>query len=78
MEAYCNRANIYDVDMKYDMAIANYTIAIELKPLFVLAYSNRSRVYIKLNRLGEACADLKIAMNLGDKDAAVIINTICK
>ncbi len=78
VEAYCNRANIYDVDMKYDMAIANYTIAIELKPLFVLAYSNRSRVYIKLNRLGEACADLKIAMNLGDKDAAVIINTICK
>ncbi len=40
-----------------DLAIADYTKAIEINPDLALAYSNRSFTYVKLGRFDDAIAD---------------------
>jgi len=43
-----------------------------------LAYNNRGVVYINKGKTALACADLHKAKELGDKDAAAMIEFHCK
>lgn len=49
----------------YEIAIDEYTTAIQLNPSYATAYANRGLAYRKLKRHAEAMVDLKEAARLG-------------
>ncbi len=49
----------------YEIAIDEYTTAIQLNPSYAKAYANRGIAYRKLKRHAEAMVDLKAAAQLG-------------
>jgi tetratricopeptide (TPR) repeat protein len=67
---YYDRAVALSYLQKYNAAIADYTIAITLKPDFIEAYKNRGLVRTQSNReLDEAVADYAQAIKLAPRDA---------
>jgi tetratricopeptide (TPR) repeat protein len=61
----------------YEGAIMDYTIAIELEPDNVFAYYNRSLAKYDMEDFEGACKDLHKAAELGDEDAAEMIEEYC-
>ncbi|MBP9091927.1 tetratricopeptide repeat protein [bacterium] len=65
---YFNRAQVYSLLHKYDLAVADYTkfIAISAKPpeLMVEAYANRAVCYGQLKRFGAGIKDTESALEL--------------
>ena len=61
----------YEKGQKGDQygAISDYTKAIEIDPLYALAYTNRSESKENIGDIKGACADAKKAFSLGDEDA---------
>jgi len=59
---------------EYQRALEEFTIAIELKSDYAMAYYARSLVNSKLNKAGEAEVDLKEAAYLGHKKAQELLN----
>ncbi|MFV9507785.1 MAG: tetratricopeptide repeat protein [Oscillochloridaceae bacterium umkhey_bin13] len=55
----CHRAND-----RLDLALADYTRALELRPILAVAYFNRGDLYIKLNRYQEAIQDFDVYIAL--------------
>ena len=53
----------------YYGAISDYTKAIEIDPVYALAYTNRSESKENIGDIKGACADAKKAFSLGDEDA---------
>jgi tetratricopeptide (TPR) repeat protein len=62
--AYYGRGNCYYEREKYDLAIADYTKAIELDPKDDVAYFNRGDCYDKQGEYGKAEADFAKAEEL--------------
>ena len=50
---------------RYDEAVTEYDLAIELEPGFAAAYYNRGRAHMALGNTLEAEADMDAAYNLG-------------
>lgn len=65
---YFNRAQVYSLSHKYDLAVADYTkfIDISAKPpeLLVEAYANRAVCYGQLKRFGAGIKDTEMALTL--------------
>ena len=68
-EAYNKRGVAYYYLQKYDLAIADYTKAVELDPKFAWAYHNRGLAYYYLQKYNLAIADYTKAIELDPKFA---------
>lgn len=62
--AYTSHGDIYLSKQLYDLAIADYSKAIELKSDWVIAYQNRGIAYLNSGRNDDAIADLTKAIAL--------------
>lgn len=62
--AYNALGLVYEGEKNYDLAIANYTKAIEVAPTSDRAYGNRARVNLDLKKDAAALADAKKAVEL--------------
>jgi hypothetical protein len=62
--AYNNRGLTYDDMGRLDLAVEDFTRAIELAPFEYKAYTNRGRVYSKLGMLDKAVGDFERAISL--------------
>jgi tetratricopeptide (TPR) repeat protein len=73
VRAYINRGAAYHARGDDDRAIADYTKAIEIDPLFAAAYTKRGVAYETLGKREEAIADFRRALaidgNQFSKDA---------
>lgn len=61
---YFSRGNMHFQLRRYDLAVADYTRAIELDPRYVLAYDNRGVVYNRLGDVERAVRDFARAIEL--------------
>ena len=62
----------------YKGSIADYTKAIEINPWHANAYYGRGTAKLILDHLGSGCSDLRMALELGNKDAKELINEYCR
>ena len=69
-----NRALIFQEQKQYDLAIVEYTAAIELDPMDALLYSNRANVYKYQKKYALAQADYTHAINLDKKNPEKYLN----
>ena len=76
-ETYFTSGNEKNKSRNYKGAIADYNVAIQLKPDFARAYYNRGEVKGKLGQLSEAQSDFqtagKLAEQVGDASLKVAI-----
>jgi tetratricopeptide (TPR) repeat protein len=63
---------------KYDLAIPDYTKAIELNANDMDSYVNRGSARYNANDTKGACEDWKKAKELGSKDVDEMITKFCK
>jgi tetratricopeptide (TPR) repeat protein len=78
VKAWLNRGNVLMKEQRYQTAIEDYTAAISFEHDYGAAYYNRAIAYYRLKKLSEACADLRIAEELGVKINASTKSLICK
>jgi tetratricopeptide (TPR) repeat protein len=64
VKAWINRGNILAAQKKYNEAIEDYTAAITYQSDYGVAYYNRAIAYYRLNKMEEACNDVKKAEEL--------------
>ncbi len=76
--AYNNRGLAKARLKDYQVAIADFTRAIEIDPQYANAYSNRGMAKELVGDRKGACADLKEASSLGHKGAAVWVRVQCQ
>jgi tetratricopeptide (TPR) repeat protein len=62
MIAYNSRGNLYSRRGEYGAALADYTRAVELRPIYAQAYDNRGIVYYRLGRYDAALRDFNRAL----------------
>ena len=67
--AYNCRGNVLFDKKKYDVAISDYTKAIELNPMFADAYYNRGNAYVNIKKYTKAIKDYTKAIALNPKGA---------
>jgi tetratricopeptide (TPR) repeat protein len=72
--AYYNRGNANSRQGHYDLAINNYTKAIELDPNYIDAYLNRGNAYFEKGRIRLAIADFDQAIELSPRYASAYNN----
>lgn len=73
---YFNRALVYQKQRHYDKAIMDYDKSIEIDPSNPRSYYNKSIIYLKLDKVEEAKANLKIASELNYHLADSVLKTI--
>lgn len=66
--AYFQRAIRYMQQEKYDLALAEFTRAIELDPKYANAYIGRGMIYTILEKWQAAFQDLNVAIRLNPRD----------
>ena len=71
---YFSRAVVYGRKREDDLAIADYTTAIELKPEYADAYTNRGIGYRRKGQYDKAIADYNRALQIKPNDADVYNN----
>ena len=64
---YNNRANIYRERGDLDRAIADYSTAIRLDPLYTAAFTNRGQAYQEKGQLDKAREDYQAALSVPAK-----------
>jgi tetratricopeptide (TPR) repeat protein len=69
-----NRGNAYKEKSQNDLAVADYTAAIALKPDLVQAYNNRGSVYRATGHTAESIEDFSHALALKPDDEGALIN----
>ena len=72
--AYLNRGQIFVAQGQHNLAIADYTKAIELEPAFPGSYVNRGTVLAQTGRTQEAMADFDKALSLNPTIAEAYFN----
>ena len=68
VEKYHTRGLEHSRNGDYELAIKNYTKAIELKPDYADAYYNRGGAYLRLGKREKAKSDIATARDLGMSD----------
>ena len=63
---------------EYEEAIKDYKKAIEINPVFHLAYSNMGNAYALLFRFDKACDSWNQALKLGNESCQEKIEKNCK
>lgn len=58
--------------------MSDFSAAIRSNPAHGMAYFNRGSLSARAGRMAEACADMKKAASLGDKQAVEFIAAQCK
>jgi tetratricopeptide (TPR) repeat protein/S1-C subfamily serine protease len=71
---YLNRGILYHNQQKYNLALADYTKAIELNPNYALAYNNRGTLYDDQQKYELALADYNQAIELNRNNAQAYYN----
>ena len=71
-KAYYNRGLAHSKKGELELAIANYTKAIELNSDHAKAYYNRGGVFLRLGEQEKAKSDLTMARNLGSNTIAAL------
>jgi len=71
---HLERGNIYFNNKAYDMAITEYSEAIQLNPNFTTAYNNRGNAYYNKGDYDRAIADYTQAIRLNPNFAAMYFN----
>ncbi|MCE2416116.1 tetratricopeptide repeat protein [Candidatus Poribacteria bacterium] len=74
-EIYYNRGVAHAEKSEVELAIENYTKAIELKPDYADAYYNRGGAFLRLGEREKAKSDLAVARHLGS-DSIVALDKI--
>lgn len=74
-ETYYNRGLAHSKKGEVELAIADYTKAIELKPDYADAYYSRGGAFLRLGEQEKAEADLATARNMG-ADAITALDKI--
>ena len=75
-ETYYNRGLAYSKKGELELAIADYTKAIELKPDYADAYYRRSKVWLHLGETEKAKADMKTASKMGINSRTALDETL--
>ncbi|WP_044034478.1 tetratricopeptide repeat protein, partial [Microcystis aeruginosa] len=73
-DAYNNRGNLYYNQQKYDLALSDYSKAIELNPNFAEAYNNRGVLYSYQQKYELALADFNKAIEINPNSADAYYN----
>lgn len=76
-ETYYNSGVTHSKKGELELAIKNYTKAIELKPDYADAYYNRGGAFLRLGEREKAKSDLATARNLGS-DAITAVDKILR
>jgi tetratricopeptide (TPR) repeat protein/S1-C subfamily serine protease len=71
---YLNRGILYHNQQKYNLALADYTKAIELNPNYAKAYNNRGTLYDDQQKYELALADYNQAIELNRNNAQAYYN----
>jgi tetratricopeptide (TPR) repeat protein len=77
-EAYNNRGIAYAGKKQYDEAVADYSRAIGLDPVFDKAYTNRGNAYWHLGQFEKSFADYQTAIKLNPDDSNAYYNVACR
>ena len=77
-ELFMKRADINDRMQNYEEAITDCNWAIFLRPSMVPPYMLRARLYMKEQRVNEACKDWTKAAELGNEEAGELIQNNCR
>jgi tetratricopeptide (TPR) repeat protein len=75
---YFNIGNIYSIAGDFELALHNYSKAINISPSIPEGWYNRGFVYLMLKKTNDACYDLGKAGELGLPQAYAIIARFCK
>ena len=73
-DAYNYRGNAYEHKGLYDQAIADFTMAISLKPSLESAYENRGNKYLRKALYDLAIADFSKVISLNSRNVASYYN----
>ena len=76
-ECYVDRANSYFVSGSWEWAIKDYSMSLDLSPANSDAWLNKGMALLNINRVDEACHDLRRALSLGNKRASEFISSRC-
>ena len=75
-EAYYNRGVAHSKNGELELAIADYTKAIELNPEYADAYYRRSKAWLHLGEKEKAKADMKTASKIGINSTTALDETL--
>ena len=75
-ETYYNRGLAHSKKGELELAIADYTKAIELKPDYADAYYCRSKAWLRLGEEEKAKSDMEIASKIGINIKTAINETL--
>ena len=75
-ETYYNRGLAHSKKGEVELAIKDYTKAIELKPDYADAYYRRSKSWLHLGETEKAKADMKTASNIGINSGTALDETL--
>jgi len=75
-ETYYNRGLAHSKKGELELAIADYTKAIALKPDYADAYYRRSKVWLHLGEEEKAKSDMKTASSIGINSTTALDETL--
>jgi tetratricopeptide (TPR) repeat protein len=75
---YNERGYCYDMKGEKDLALNDYSKAIELNPNSAMTYFNKATILYNKGRKDEACSLIKMASAIGYKEADNYINRYCQ
>ncbi|RKU21976.1 hypothetical protein C6500_05365 [Candidatus Poribacteria bacterium] len=75
-ETYYNRGLAHSKKGELELAIEDYTKAIELKPDYADAYYRRSKAWLHLGETEKAKADMKTASEIGINSGTALDETL--
>lgn len=75
-ETYYNRGLAHSKKGELELAIVDYTKAIEFKPDYADAYYRRSKAWLHLGEVEQAKADMKTASKIGINSRTALDETL--
>jgi len=76
-ECYIDRANSYFAGKSWELAVNDYSMALDINPAISDAWLNKGIALVNLGKTEDACFDFKKAYSLGNKKASSFISRYC-